>query len=74
MLNVLPLRAMPKTPTEECFRCQKPMAWQSVLLVEAQPMNIFHCVTCDLLAAAAEYDFTPASTAPHSRRRCPRHV
>jgi hypothetical protein len=36
----------------ECSICKQPMVWQSVELVSAKPVNVFHCKSCDNIAAA----------------------
>ncbi len=40
------------------------MLWQSMQLVGAQPMNVFHCESCDKFTAAAAM---PASNSGNSK-------
>jgi hypothetical protein len=37
----------------ECSKCERPMAWQSLVTVGKDQVNVFHCVACDKLAARA---------------------
>jgi hypothetical protein len=46
------MKQSPEIAGPECPHCHKQMEWQSVQLVGAQPMNIFHCAACDRIAAA----------------------
>jgi hypothetical protein len=47
------MKKSPEIAGPECSRCQKPMEWLSVQFVGAQPVNVFHCETCEKFAAAA---------------------
>ena len=35
-----------------CPSCHRLMLWHSVQLVDAQPINVFHCGRCDRFAAS----------------------
>jgi hypothetical protein len=37
----------------ECSKCGRPMAWQSLVPVGKEQVNVFHCDACDKLTARA---------------------
>jgi hypothetical protein len=37
----------------ECSKCGRPMAWQSLVTVGKEEVNVFHCDACDKLTARA---------------------
>jgi Zn ribbon nucleic-acid-binding protein len=42
-----------KTAGSNCSKCGLPTVWHSLQIVADQPINVFRCVKCDVLTAAA---------------------
>ena len=52
-------------PSPICGKCQQRMTWVSEQIVDSKPMQVFHCETCDKLAAALpSTNGVPTSAAP----------
>lgn len=40
------------TPGPVCGKCEQQMLWVAEHIVKKEPMQVFHCETCDRYAAA----------------------
>ena len=60
---------VPQTTFPICKKCAKPMTWVAEHFVESDPVEVFHCESCDRYAAAQLLVNDPKITPLHAGTR-----